>query len=310
MAKLHDSQPPSPDGEVLVYEAASHSDVSLEVRLERETLWLTQRQMADLFRTTTSNVSRHLRNVFADGELDPSSTIKDIAVVRSEGDRRVRRKLAHYDLDAVISVGYRVDSKRAVRFRQWADRVMRRLWLITSIKEAVQDVAGRYVQTWRYLLQYDEDRLDAAPPGVRPASATLDPGQAEAAITHLKEVLIARGEASPLFGVPRGRALEEVLANARQTGDGLSRQSREERAAILLARVVMDRPFEEGNNRIGPLLFLVYLRQEGLRHDLNPQALTALTLLVAQNAPANRDLLVRLIVNLLAEPSRGALIRR
>ena len=310
MTELHDTQPPSPDREVLVYEAAPHDDVSLEVRLERETLWLTQRQMADLFRTTTSNVSRHLRNVFAEGELDPSSTIKDIAVVRSEGDRRVRRELAHYDLDAVISVGYRVDSKRAVRFRQWADRVMRRLWLITGIKEAVQDVAGRYAQTWRYLLQYDEDRLDAAPPGVRPAFSTLDLGQAEAAITHLREVLIARGEASPLFGVPRGRALEEALDNARQTRDGLSRQSREERAAILLARVVMDRPFEEGNNRIGPLLFLVYLRQEGLRHDLNPQALTALTLLVAQNAPANRDLLVRLIVNLLAEPPRGALIRR
>ena len=140
MTELHDSHPPSPDREVLVYEAAPHNDVSLEVRLERETLWLTQRQMADLFRTTTSNVSRHLRNVFAEGELHPSSTIKDIAVVRSEGNRRVRRELAHYDLDAVISVGYRVDSKRTVRFRQWADRVMRRHWLVTGIEEAVLDV--------------------------------------------------------------------------------------------------------------------------------------------------------------------------
>ena len=310
MTNLHDSHPRSPDREVLVYEAAPHNDVSLEVRLERETLWLTQRQMADLFRTTTSNVSRHLRNVFAEGELDPSSTIKDIAVVRSEGNRQVRRELAHYDLDAVTSVGYRVDSKRTVRFRQWADRVMRRHWLVTGIEEVVLDVAKRYAPTWSLLLGYDEDRLDEAPPGTQPASTVLGIGQAEAAVANLKAVLVERGEASPLFGVPRGDILEDTLASAGQTADGQPRPSREERAAKLLYSVVVERPFTDGNKRIGALLFLLYLRQEGLRHDLNPQALTALTLLVAESAPANEDLLVRLIVNLLAEPSRGALIRR
>ena len=302
MTELHDSQPPSPDGEVLVYEAAPHNDVSLEVRLERETLWLTQRQMADLFRTTTSNVSRHLRNVFADGELDPSATSQDFLIVRSEGQRQVRRMLAHYDLDAVISVGYRVDSRRAVRFRQWADQVLRNRWLATSIREAVLDTAARYARTWRLLLEYDEDRLEV-PPSAQPASTMLDHGQAVAAIADFKAALIARGEASPLFGNPRDDALEGILGNVEQTmlGEPLYR-TREEKAANLLYFLVKDRPFTDGNKRIGALLFLLYLRQEGLSHDLNPQALTALTLLIAESAPANKDLLVRLIVNLLAGP--------
>ena len=242
MTELHDSQPPSPDGEVLVYEAAPHNDVSLEVRVERETLWLTQRQMADLFRTTTSNVSRHLRNVFSEGELDPSSTIKDIAVVRSEGNRRVRRELAHYDLDAVISVGYRVDSRRAVRFRQWADQVLRSRWLATSIREAVLDSAARYARTWRLLLEYDEDRLEV-PPSAQPASKVLDHGQAVAAIADFKAALIARGEASPLFGNPRDDALEGILGNVEQSmlGEPVYR-TREEKAANLLYFLVRTVP--------------------------------------------------------------------
>ena len=302
MTEPHDSQPSSPDGDVLVYETAPHNDVSLEVRLERETLWLTQRQMADLFRTTASNVSRHLRNVFADGELDPSATSQDFLIVRSEGQRQVRRMLAHYDLDAVISVGYRVDSKRAVRFRQWADQVLRSRWLATSIREAVLDTAARYARTWRLLLEYDEDRLEV-PRSAQPASTMLDHGQAVAAIADFKAALITRGEASPLFGNPRGDALEGILGNVEQTmfGEPLYR-TREEKAANLLYFLVKDHPFTDGNKRIGSLLFLLYLRQEGLHHDLNPQALTALTLLMAESAPANKDLLVRLIVNLVVGP--------
>ena len=303
MTELHGSQPTSPNGEVVVYEAAApHDDVSLEVRLERETLWLTQRQMADLFRTTASNVSRHLRNVFADGELDPSATSQDFLIVRSEGERRVRRMLAHYDLDAVISVGYRVDSKRAVRFRQWADQVLRSRWLATSLRRAVLDTVARYARTWRLLLEYDEDRLEV-PPSAQPASTMLDHGQAVAAIAYFRAALIACGEASPLFGNPRGDALEGILGNVEQTmfGEPLYR-TREEKAANLLYFLVKDHPFTDGNKRIGALLFLFYLRQEGLSHDLNPQALTALTLLIAESAPTNKALLIRLVVNLLAEP--------
>ena len=176
--------------------------------------------------------------------------------------------------------------------------MLRSRWLVTSIKQTVRGIIIRYVRTWRLLLEYDESRLET-PPGAQPASTMLDHGQAVAAIADFKEAMIARGEASPLFGVSRGDALETALANAQQATQAPHRQLREERAAnlLLLAR---DRPFAEGNKRIAALLFLLYLRQEGLAHDLNPQALTTLTLLIAESTPANKDLMIRLVVNLLA----------
>ena len=324
-----------PGGEIAVYEA-SNGEVALNVRLEQETVWLTRGQMAAVFASTSENIRQHLRNIFVDGELEESATTKDFLLVRSEGDRRVRRRIRHYNLDAIISVGYRVNSKRAVRFRQWATRTLRehlvsgytlnerRLAerglrearetldllartlrsqsMVSGAGEAVLELVTRYADTWRLLLEYDEDRLEA-PTGARPPSAALDHEQAVAAIADFRTALIARGEASSLFGNPRGEALEGILGNVEQTmfGKPLYR-TREEKAANLLYFLVKDHPFTDGNKRIGSLLFLLYLRQEGLRHDLNPQALTALTLLIAESAPADKDLLVRLIVNLLACP--------
>ena len=114
----------APGGEVIVYEA-SDGDVRVDVRFDRETAWLTPRQMAEVFDTTARNVQMHLGNVFSSGELEAGATTKDFFVVRSEGDRTVRRRLKHYNLDAIISVGYRVNSRRGVRFRQWATQTLR-----------------------------------------------------------------------------------------------------------------------------------------------------------------------------------------
>ena len=302
MTKSHDIRPASQNGEVVVYEAPRPDDAPLEVRLGRNTLWLTQKQMARLFRTSASNVSRHLGNVFDEGELDLSASSKDLLLVRTEGRRRVRRAVTHYNLDAIISVGYRVDSKRAVPFRQWADRVLRNRWRATAIAETLRPLVARYAETWRLLLEYDEDRLEA-PPSVRPTSAILHHDLAVAAITAFKTALVARGEASPLFGNAREGGLEGILDDINRTGsDDSTHPTCEEKAANLLYSVVREQPFAEGNNRIGAFLFLLYLRQEGLDHDLDPRALTALPLL-AQSAPADKDLVIRLIANLLAAPS-------
>ncbi len=302
MTHPHDIQPPSPDAEVVVYDAPPPDDAPLEVRLERDTLWLTQKQMARLFRTSASNVSRHLGNVFDEGELDPSASSEDFLLVRTEGHRRVRRAVTHYNLDAIISVGYRVDSKRTVPFRQWADRVLRSRWWAAAIAEPVRELVARYAETFRLLLEYDEGRLEI-PPSTRPASAILDHDQAVAAITAFKTALIARGDTPPRFGNAPNDALMRILDDLdRIRSDDPDRRTREETAAHLLHSLVHDRPFTEGNKRIGALLFLLHLRQEGLDHDLSPHALTALTLLVAQSDPADKDLMVRLIVNLLAVP--------
>ena len=326
---------PGPGGEIAVYESAE-GEVRVEVRLDRETVWLTQRQMAQVFDTTPENVAMHLRNIFAGGELEAEATAKEFLVVRTEGRRRVRRSLRHYNLDAIISVGYRVNTGRGVRFRQWAtrtlrdhlvrgytlnerrlaerglrearetldllSRTLRNRALVDDTGRAVLDLIAGYADTWRLLLEYDEDRLPA-PPGARPSAGVLDHDRAVGAIAEFRRELTARNEASALFGNPRGDALAAILGNIEQTmfGESLYR-SREEKAAHLLYFVVKDHPFSDGNKRIASLLFLLYLKQEGVEHALNPQALTALTLLIAESAPAGKELMIRLIVNLLAPP--------
>ena len=324
-----------PGGKIAVYEARN-GEASLDVRLERETVWLTREQMAAVFTSTTENIRQHLRNIFADGELEESATTKNFLVVRKEGSRQVRRSLRHYNLDAIISVGYRVNSKRAVRFRQWAtrtlrehlvsgytlnqrrlaerglrearetldllSRTLRNQGLVEDTGRAVLELITGYADTWRLLLEYDEDRLKM-PPSAKPATSALDHSRAVDAISRFKRDLMASGQASELFGNPRGDALEGILGNVEQTmfGESLYR-SREEKAAHLLYFIVKNHPFTDGNKRIGTLLFLLYATQEGIEHRFNPQALTALTLMIATSAPGEKDLIIRLVVNLLARP--------
>ncbi|MDA8119653.1 MAG: virulence protein RhuM/Fic/DOC family protein [Gammaproteobacteria bacterium] len=307
----------------------------MDVRLERDTVWLTQRQMSEVFETTPENVLMHLKNVFGDGELEEFATTKEFLVVQSEGRRQVRRNLKHYNLDAIISVGYRVNSRRGVRFRQWATGVLRnhlvqgytfnqtRLaerglrearqtldLLVRTLQNqalvddtgwAVLDLITGYADTWRLLLEYDEDRL-ALPPGAQPSKGILDYTKVSYAIADFKRELMARREAGALFGNPRGDALEGILASIEQTmfSEALYR-SREEKAANLLYLIIKDHPFSDGNKRIGSFLFMIYLRQEDIAHTLNPSALTALALLIAESAPASKDLMIRLTMNLLGD---------
>ncbi len=321
------------NGELVIYEAAN-GEVRLNVRLDRETVWLTQRQMADLFGRDRSVVTRHIQNAFREGELDPQATSAKYAQVQSEGGRTVSREVDHYNLDVIISVGYRVKSWQGTRFRQWATRTLREHLVrgytlnerrlaergLTEAREtldllartlrnqalvedtgsAVLDLISGYANTWHLLLEYDEDRL-AVPTGAKPADTALEYDRAVETIIEFKRELMVRGEATPLFGNLRGDGLDAILGNVEQTmfGQPLYR-TREEKAANLLYFLVKDHPFVDGNKRIGSLLFLLYLAQEGMEHGINPQALTALTLLIAESCPRNKDLMVRLVVNLLA----------
>ena len=175
--------------------------------------------------------------------------------------------------------------------------------LTQSVGDAVRTLIAGYADTWRLLLEYDEDRLEI-PPGATQAKSALDYESVGAAIAAFKRDLAARGQATSLFGSTQSDALRGILGSIEQTmfGEPLYR-SREEKAAHLLYFVVKDHPFVDGNKRIGSLLFLLYLNQEQMTHRLNPQALTTLALLIAESAPTGKDLMVRLIVNLLAEPT-------
>lgn len=336
------SAPAGPfSGEVVLYQAPD-GQVRVDVRLERETVWLTLQQMAELFGRERSVITKHVRNAFQEGELDPGATSAKFAQVRTERGRTVTREVDHYNLDVVISVGYRVKSLRGTQFRIWATRTLRdhllrgytlnerRLRerglgeielavgllartltthaLVTDEGRAVLDVVQRYARSWRLLLEYDEERLAAAP--VRPASPTarLTLDDARAVATSLRVDLMARGEAGGLFGQERGEGLAGILGAIEQTFGGEPLYSSAQvRAAHLLYFVIKDHPFGDGNKRIGTLLFLDYLRRNGLliRADGTPRladnAMVALALLVAESEPSRKDLMIRLVLNLLGD---------
>ena len=329
----------APGGEVLVYEAPD-GGVRVEVKLDRDTVWLTQRQMSELFETTPENVLMHLRNIFADGELEAAATAKDFLAVQTEGSRQVKRSLKHYNLDAIISVGYRVNSRRGVRFRQWATNTLRdhlvrgytinqqrfeynareleaALALVrkaaagealsTDQGRGLVDVIARYTQTFLLLQRYDEGLL-VEPKGIA-GGVLLAVSDARSAVARLKQDLLARGEATDLFGREREEGLAALLGNLAQSVFGEpAYPTVEAKAAHLLYFVIKNHPFSDGNKRIGSFLFVEFLHRNGrlTRNGdavINDIGLAALALLVAESAPKDKDVMIRLVMNMLAEPS-------
>src|SRR3990172_8678539 len=240
-------------GEVVLYEAPD-GEVQLDVRLERESVWLSLDQMTKLFRRDKSVISRHLRNIFVSKELDRKATVAKNATVQKEGGREVVREIEYFNLDAILSVGYRVNSKRGTQFRIWATRTLRdhllrgyslherRLRekglaeiqqavallartldhhaLVTDEGRAVLDVVQQYARSWRLLLEYDEDRLPEAPARPSPPTADLTLDAARRAIVQMRDALAARGGVTGLFGQERGERLAGVLRAVEQTFDG------------------------------------------------------------------------------------------
>ena len=325
-----------PTTDIVIYETG---EARVEVRFDRENLWLSLQQLADLFERDKSVISRHLRNIFASGELEREATVAKNATVQREGGREVVREIEYYNLDAIISVGYRVNSTRATRFRQWATGVLREHLTrgysldrqrfeqnateleaaLALVKKAAAgealtadqgrglvDVIARYTQTFLWLQRYDEGLLTApagSPGGVLP---TLD--EARAAIARLKADLMARGEASDLFGRERGEAFAAILGNLEQTVFGAPAYATvETKAAHLLYFVIKNHPFSDGNKRSGAFLFVDFLARNGrLLRDgepvINDVGLAALALLVAESDAKNKDVMIRLIENMLALP--------
>lgn len=306
----------------------------LEVALEQDTLWLSQAQMAQLFDKDVRTINEHLKNIFSEAELEREATIRSFRIVRQEGKRQVQREIEHYNLDAIISVGYRVSSKRATQFRQWATRTLkdhlvqgyslnqRRLAergiefeqvvsllsrtlsnqkLVTPEGEAVAAVISDYARSWSLLQGYDEQQLaeiNTRQDGMRP----LELDEAVTAITDLKHALIAKGEATELFGRLRGDGLASALATIEQGfGDELFYPNVAVRAAHLLYFVIKNHPLADGNKRSGSFLFLWYLRlnqsllARPVEQLINDNTLVALALLVAESLPAQKELMIRLI---------------
>ena len=321
------------NNQIQLYTSAD-GKISLRVSLDNETVWLNQTQMAELFDTSTDNISLHLKNIYTEHELDENSTTEVFSVVRQEGKRQVQRSLKHYNLDAIISVGYRISSKRATQFRQWTTQTLKQFLvqgyainqkrlqekgvefsqavallsqtltnqaLISDEGKAVIGVVQDYARTWSLLQAYDEQNL-AAISVQQPEMKPLVFEDVLAAISQLKQELIAKGEATELFGQLRSDGLASAIATIEQGfGDELFYPNIASRAAHLLYFVIKNHPLADGNKRTGSFLFLWYLHQnqallaKPVNELINDNTLVALALLVAESLPEQKELMIRLV---------------
>jgi prophage maintenance system killer protein len=320
-------------GQVILYQSGE-GKAEISVQLRNETVWLTQKLIASLFETERSVISKHINNIFRTEELEQNSVCAKFAHTADDGKTY---QTIYYNLDVIIAVGYRVNAKRGTQFRIWATNVLkdhlvrgyslnqRRLAekgtdeirkvldllsntlsgqnLVGEEGLAILDIINRYARTWQLLLQYDEDTLPV-PEKKADTKTSLEIAETRQAITTLKKELMNRGEATDIFGNEHGQGLAGIIGAIQQTFDGQDLYpSFREKAAHLLYFVIKDHPFSDGNKRIGSFLFLYFLKINGLlaEHSFDNKALVALSLLTAASDPRQKDLMIRLIVNLISE---------
>ena len=316
---------------------AQDGTTQVEVRFENDTVWLSQAQMAMLFGKDIRTINEHITNIFDDEELEKESTIRKFRIVRQEGKRQVNREIEHYDLDMIISVGYRVKSKQGISFRRWATARLKEyltqgytinqkrlqqnaheleqaLALIQKTANSSEltlesgrglvDIVSRYTHTFLWLQQYDEGLLTE--PQTQQGGTLPTYAEACSALAELKSQLMAKGEASDLFGRERDNGLSAILGNLDQSVFGEpAYPSIEAKAAHLLYFVVKNHPFSDGNKRSGAFLFVDFLHRNGRLFDqnglpvINDTGLAALTLLVAESDPKQKETLIRLIMHML-----------
>ena len=319
-------------------------DIEVRLDLRGDTLWLSQAQMAELFDKDVRTINEHIKTIFAEGELvESDSTIRKFRIVRQEGQREVNRNINHYNLDMAISVGYRVNSLRGTQFRIWATQRLRDYLVqgyainqqrldsnsnelkqaIALINKAAQspeltgaqgrglvDIVSRYTHTFLWLQQYDEGLLND--PKGQAGGDLPSADEAMANLNELKASLIERGEATQLFARLREDGLAAILGNLDQSVFGEpAYPSIESKAAHLLYFVVKNHPFSDGNKRSGAFLFVDFLhRNERLLSDsglpvINDTGLAALTLLIAESDPSQKETLIRLVMHMLSAESEN-----
>ena len=322
------------DQKIVIYQTED-GQIQIDVRLENETVWLTQAQMAQLFKSSRTNVLEHIQHIYEDEELEKEASCRDFRQVRQEGKRTVNRTIIMYNLDMIISVGYRVNSKRGVRFRQWANKIIKDYLIkgyaindrirkdqIAELRQLVQ-VAGRAISNqevpetvesqdllnvvvdYTYALDtldnYDYERLtiDKTTKEER-FHATYDNAMEE--INRLRD----KFGGSTLFGNEKDDSFKSSIGQIYQTfgGDELY-PSVEEKAAMLLYLVTKNHSFSDGNKRIAATLFLWFLNNNGIlyREDgskrLADNTLVALTLMSAESKTEEKDVMVKVVVNLI-----------
>ena len=327
--------------DVIIYEDGT---VELSATIENETVWLSQKQMAELFGVQRPAVTKHLSNVFKSGELDEKVVCSKMEHTTQHGAMEAKKQAKEtklYNLDAIISIGYRVNSQRATQFRIWATKILKQYIIdgyalnkdklqqkklneleqtIQLIKQGLEnqelstveakgfvEIIGNYAKSWALLQGYDDQSLEEVVEH-REQKFILDYDEAKEAIEELKRVLMTKGEATQLFGQEKAGEFKGNLLNIYQSFGGEELlPSIEQKAANLLYYVTKGHPFNDGNKRIGAFLFVLFLHKNGILHKpngepkINDNALVSLALLVATSAPEQKDIIIKLVMNMLFE---------
>ena len=311
--------------EIVLFE---NQDVKLEVNMKDETVWLSQQQMALLFNSSRTNIIEHINNIYFEGELDKVSTCQNFRQVQKEGKRNIARNIPFYNLDMIISVGYRVKSKNGIVFRKWANKIIkdylikgyavnnRRLeYLEKTVK--LLDIAGRidtelsaneaqsiikvinkYSNALNLLDKYDYKKV-SKPKGTKNNKK----------ITYEECINIINtlrfNNYSDLFALERNNGLKGIIDDIYSTFDGSDLYSTvEEKAANMLYLVTKNHVFIDGNKRIAATLFIYFLNYYGLLYNekgmvIDNNTLVAVTILIAQSDPKEKEVLVDLVMNFL-----------
>ena len=322
------------ENKIVIYQT-DDGQTQIDVRLENETVWLSQAQMAELFQKTPQNITMHIRNAFNEGELDEAATCKEFLQVQVEGSREVTRKVKFYDLDVIISVGYRVKSKRGTAFRIWARNILKqylikgyaiserlrheqmgelrqlvgmlgrtiqsRPLLTTDESQALFDVVTDYTYALDTLDNYDYQRLTIE----RTTQEERFHATYENAMNEINALRDKFGD-SGLFGNEKDDSFKSSIGQIYQTFGGKELYpSVEEKAAMLLYLVTKNHSFTDGNKRIAATLFLWFLNNNGILYGqdglkrIADNTLVALTLMIAESRTEEKDVMVKVVTNLI-----------
>ena len=327
--------------DIVIYE---NGEVALTATVENETVWLSQKQMAELFGVKTPAISKHLKNIFESEELDEKVVVSILENTTLHGaidGKTQTKKVKFYNLDTIISIGYRVNSKQATQFRIWANSILKDYLIkgyalnkeklqqkkldelnatIELIKSNIDnheltlaeskgfvEIVSNYARSWALLQGYDEQSLIDVTRTID-EKFILGYDEAKEAIELFKETLMKKGEATKLFGQEKAGEFKGNLLNIYQTfgGDELL-PSLEQKAANLLYYVIKGHPFNDGNKRIGAYLFILFLDKNKALYKandelkINDNALASLALLVATSMPEQKEIIIKLIVNMIYE---------
>lgn len=331
--------------DIIIYQTPDNQ-TQVEVRLEKDTVWLTQQQIADVFGIQRPAITKHLKNIFTSGELTEIAVSSILEHTTPHGAIKGKvqvRQIKYYNLDAVISVGYRVNSKQATAFRVWATNTLKAYLVqgytlnekrLTQLVQNMQqlekavsiiqnsakteslqlqeakgllEILSNYTKSFVLLNQYDSHNLTTGKLNEN-ITYEIHYDEAKAAISELKKQLIAHKEATELFGKEKDSGFMSSLQSIVQTfGGQYLYPSIEEQAAHLLYFVIKNHSFNDGNKRIGAFLFVWFLEKNKHRFKksgelkINDNGLTAIALLVAQSKPEEKELMIQLIINLIAD---------